>query len=253
MHLIYLDESGNTGADLNDEQQPVFVLGALVVPDTCWQELERDLETAIATRFPALARDDIEVHGADLRGGRQHFKGVSVADRIALRDEWLRIGDAHELRFIYRAIEKRRFQKWMQGALPGISINPYLAAFPLVATVVDEYLKSLPGNALGMFISDDNKEIVRDVEKSIKVLRSVVGALRLSRIVEKGFFIDSRKSRPLQLCDLCALTARKFEEARIGGSLKALDAVGFELLTPLVHRGNEQLEDVLTWLASQSK
>ena len=31
MHLIYFDESGNTGNNLEDPQQPVFVLGALVV------------------------------------------------------------------------------------------------------------------------------------------------------------------------------------------------------------------------------
>ena len=54
----------------------------------------------------------------------------------------------------------------------------------------------LPGKPLGMFISDENKEIVRDVEKSIKVLRGMEGTLRLSQIVEKGFFIDSAKSRP---------------------------------------------------------
>jgi len=28
MHLIYLDESGNSGTNLTDPQQPIFVLGA---------------------------------------------------------------------------------------------------------------------------------------------------------------------------------------------------------------------------------
>src|SRR4051794_2853837 len=98
----------------------------------------------------------------------------------------------------------------------GVKINPHVAAFPLVARVVDEYLGGLPGKALGMFISDENKEIVHDIEKSIKVLRAVTGTLRLGQIVEKGFFIDSKKSRVLQLCDLCALSARKKEEGKMG-------------------------------------
>lgn len=34
MHLVYLDESGNTGKDRKDSQQPVFVLAAMIVPET---------------------------------------------------------------------------------------------------------------------------------------------------------------------------------------------------------------------------
>jgi hypothetical protein len=37
MHLVYFDESGNSGNNLNDAEQPIFVLGALIVPETCWQ------------------------------------------------------------------------------------------------------------------------------------------------------------------------------------------------------------------------
>jgi hypothetical protein len=251
MHLIYLDESGNTGTDLDDRQQPVFLLGALIVPEDRWQSLESDLEGAIEKHLPEIAASGAEIHAAELRGGRGHFKGIDVASRIAMRDEWLQIAHAHELRFVYRAIVKKRFQKWMHEALPNITINPYLAAFPLVARVVDDYLSGLPGNVLGMFISDENKEIVRDIEKSIKILRSVVGTLRLAKIVEKGFFIDSTKSRPLQLCDLCALTARKIEESSAGAVPKETDEAGFELLTKIIHRGNESFQDVLVWLAQQ--
>lgn len=252
MYLIYLDETGNTGTDLADTQQPIFALGALVIPESCWQPLERDLESSLARLFPDLASGGLEVHGADLRGGRGYFKGTFVADRITLRNEWLAAAQRHGLRFVYRAIVKKRFQKWVQATFgTGVLINPHVAAFPLVARVVDDYLASLSDQALGMFISDENKEIVHDIEKSIKVLRGAAGILRLSRIVEKGFFIDSTKSRMLQLCDLCVLTARKKEEATAGMNTKPADESGAKLLEPLIHRGNEALQDVLTWLASQ--
>ena len=121
----------------------------------------------------------------------------------------------------------------------------------MVALVIDEYLAGLPGKPLGMFISDENKEIVRDVEKSIKVLRGAEGTLHLSQVVEKGFFIDSAKSRPLQLCDVCALSARKKEERKVGIAGKTIDDSGIKLLEPLIIRGNESLQDVLVWLAEQ--
>ena len=86
-----------------------------------------------------------------------------------------------------------------------------------------------------------------DAGQSIRALRQTDDALRLSHIIEKGFFIDSKKSRPLQLCDVCTLAARKLEEGAIGRTLKAIDESARELLTPLIHRGNESLDDVLNW------
>src|SRR5262245_23446103 len=103
MHLVYIDESGNTGTDLGDPQQPVFVLGSLIVPTDDWQSLEVDLERAIAQLFPKLSTDAVEIHAADLRNGQNVFHGVSVSERIALRDAWLKIAQTHKLAFIYRS------------------------------------------------------------------------------------------------------------------------------------------------------
>jgi Protein of unknown function (DUF3800) len=252
MHLIYLDESGNTGTNLKDPQQPVFVLAALIVPETCWQQLEAELESALRRSIPAASVNEIEVHCGDLRSGRGNFKGIELNIRIALRNEWLAIAKNHGLKVVYRAIAKRKFERWMHHTFgAGVTINPYVAAFPLVARVVDEYLCGLPAKALGMFIADENKEIVHDIEKSIKVLRGVAGSLRLAQIVEKGFFIDSKKSRVLQLCDLCALCARKKEEVAEGIALKGFDLDGVKSFDPLIHRGNELMVDVLAWLTGQ--
>ena len=177
MHLVYLDESGNTGTNLNDTEQPIFLLAALIVPEGVWQPLERDLEQAIVRHVPTMA-DSHEVHATDLRTGRGAFKGISVDTRIALRDEWLQTAKKHDLKVVYRAIAKKRYQTWLHATFgTGVLINPHVAAFPMVARVIDEHLAGLPGKPLGMFISDENKEIVRDVEKSIKVLRGIEGTL----------------------------------------------------------------------------
>lgn len=208
MHLVYLDESGNTGNNLDDPTQPIFVLGALIVPEACWQQLERDLEASLAAHFPGVAEAGTEIHAGDLRASRGAFKGVGVAERVGLRDAWLKLAHGAGLKFVYRSIEKKRYKAWMHQTFgAGVAVNPHIAAFPLVALVANEYLAKQ--EALGMIISDENKEIVRDVEKSIRQLRIAAGPLRLSQVIEKGFFIDSTKSRVLQLCDVCALHARK--------------------------------------------
>lgn len=111
MHLVYFDESGNSGNNLNDPDQPIFVLGALIVPEECWQAVETVLEAELKTHFPALAEAGEEIHSGDLRGSRGCFKGVAVPERVGPRDAWLKVAATHELKFVYRSIDKKRYQK----------------------------------------------------------------------------------------------------------------------------------------------
>jgi hypothetical protein len=254
VYLIYFDESGNSGTNLSDPQQPVFVLGALIVPEHKWQSVEADLEGSLDKHVPPPRPAAFEIHAGDLRQGTGPFKGISVAARLAIRDEWLGVAVKHNLRFIYRAITKSRYERWMKSAFGNnISVNPHLAAFPLVAQVANNYLRSISKEALGIIISDDNPEVVDDIERFLKLLRATPGSLRLDRIIEKGFFIDSRKSLLIQLADLCTLHARKEEERKIGLPRKQIDDGGIEILKGLIHRGEESLPDVIQWLQQVQK
>lgn len=255
MHLIYLDESGQTGTNLRDTVQPVFVLGALLVPESCWLALEKDLQAAINKSFPAPRPEDFEIHATEISNPRHgYFRQFPIAHRLAFRDEWFRIAQHHSLKFVYRAISKKRFADWSYNTFgSGVVINPHIAAFPLVARVVDDLLKSLPGSPLGIFISDENREVVGDVEKAIRFFRGAEGVLKLGQIIEKGFFIESEKSLVLQLCDLCVYTARRREEKKAGMPVKPIDEGGIPLIEPLIHVGDEHLRDVNTWLEQQQK
>jgi hypothetical protein len=73
MHLIYLDESGQTGTNLRDSFQPVFALGALVVPEAAWLALEKDLQAAIEKSFPAPCSDDFEIHATEISNPARVF------------------------------------------------------------------------------------------------------------------------------------------------------------------------------------
>jgi Protein of unknown function (DUF3800) len=256
MHLIYCDESGNTGTNLTDPAQPVFVLGALVVPEVDWRAVETGIEETVEAHFPIKDFPDLELHGADLSNPRKPnpLRDAPISARLACRDECLKLAQKHGLRLIYRSVPKKRFHQWCQKTFgAGISINPHVIAFLLVARVVNEFLRSAPGAPNGVLISDENKEVARDVETSIRALRLETGLLNLSQIIEKGFFIESHKSRLLQLADLCAYTARRREEDKLGLKIRELDRSGFPLIEPLIHRGEESLQDLLEWWTSEQK
>ena len=38
MHFFYLDETGDTGKDLESPEQPIFVLGGITVSDKTWRK-----------------------------------------------------------------------------------------------------------------------------------------------------------------------------------------------------------------------
>ncbi len=215
MHLIYLDESGNSGKNLGDCQK-------------------------------------FEIHAHELARGDGCFKGVDIPKRLALRDALMEAAQRHELRFVYRSIVKKRYLRWMDRAFGGgVFINPHLAAFPLVTQILNGILREGP-DALGILIIDDNREVYLDVERLVRLLRADPSALRLDRIIEKGFFIDSRKSLLLQLSDLCTYHARKAEERKLGLRERSIDQGGIERLQPLIVRGQEAMPDVLRWLSEQN-
>lgn len=255
MHLIYLDESGNSGGNLTDPRQPLFVLCALIVPEQKWQTLETALATEVDRSWPAPRPDDFEVHASELINPKSSFiRSATPAHRLAFMQAWLTVAARHELKVVARAIVKRRYAQWLHQTFgAGVFINPHVGALSLVTQVINSHLKSLPGQPLGIIISDENHQVARDVDKSIRLLRGHDGALRLTQIIEKGFFIESHKSLVLQLCDLCAYAIRRHEEIRHGSAAKPVDTALWQLVSPLLIGGDEKSRDVIAWLESQQK
>jgi len=193
MYLIYLDESGNSGVNLQNPQQPIFVLCALVVPEDKWLPIETKLQAGIDRFFPQPRPDDFEVHTNELINPRGFFRSFQVQHRLDFLQDWMRIAERNGLKVIYRAIVKKRLAHWIQNTYgSGVIINPHVVAFPLVAQVINSFLKSEPGSPLGILIADENKDVEYDVEKAIRLLRVDKSHLRLSQIIEKGFFVSSR-------------------------------------------------------------
>ncbi len=254
MILAYLDESGNSGNNLTDSQQPVFCLAALLVPESSWVTIEAELFLEIERFFPDANPDEFEIHAAELISPRGYFRAFPIQHRLNFFTAALGVAQRHQLKVIHRAIVKHRYLRWLESAFgSGVIINPHLAAFPLVAHVVNDYLKAQPDSPLGIFISDENREVMFDVEKAQKLLRGTPGRLHLDHIIEKGFFIDSRKSLLLQLGDLCAYACRRLEEEKAGFPVKELNRSVIKAIEPLLHRGSESLPDVLVWLESEQK
>src|ERR1700689_182390 len=66
MHFFYLDETGCTGPDLENAEQPIFVLGGVSVSDDRWRTTTDEVEKAVSTFFSGAVPASFELHANEL-------------------------------------------------------------------------------------------------------------------------------------------------------------------------------------------
>ena len=64
MYLMYADESGNTGTDYDNKEQPIFSLAGIVVEDKNWHKINDYFETEKIKIYPEFK--EYEIHATEL-------------------------------------------------------------------------------------------------------------------------------------------------------------------------------------------
>lgn len=221
MHFFYLDESGDTGANLQDDHQPIFVLAGLSVADKKWNKTKEKLDQIISTYFDGITPEDFEVHSVELlsRDGAGPFAGHDIAGRLQLVNDLLGLIDELGHNVHYFAIEKNSLVNAdCQFNTTYDSNHPYLLAFDYLITYMNWHVKkNLGQSARGMIVMDEKNELHQSIEKIIHNRRfEVPNTQKVKWIVEFSYPIDSRKNPMIQLSDLVALCVRRFLEIEKG-------------------------------------
>lgn len=221
MHFFYLDESGDTGNNLNDQDQPIFVLAGLSVADKKWNNTKERLDTIVESYFSANAPPNFELHSNELLSpnGEGPFAGHAIERRLALVMDLIDlIGElGHQIH--YYAIDKRKMAA-ANCSFETIFDNksPYLLAFEYLITYMNWHVKeNLGSSARGMIVLDEKQEHHQSIESIIHNRRyAVPNNQKVKWIVEFSYPVDSRKNPMIQLSDLVALCVRRFLEIETG-------------------------------------
>lgn len=251
MYLIYLDESGNTGLNLKDRQQPIFVLGAIAIHKSDWFRLENAFNEITRQFFSPAELENFELHAIDLKSGRNAFKNLTFQKQLEFRNSMIDLLVDNHIELIYQRIIKTKFASFCEKEYgKGIRVNPYIMALPFICMELESYLESKETDTLGMMIFDEQKENLNDVEKSLRTLRlDPDSLLQTNRIIEKGFFVDSSKSYALQLVDLVTYYIRKYEEHKLGIEVSPYDQQIFPKLKKLIWKKNKtNPSDIFEWV-----
>jgi hypothetical protein len=174
MHFFYLDESGDSGANLNDEQQPIFVLGGLSVADKKWNNTKERLDAVISGYFDGNVPAGFEVHSHELLSpnGEGFFAGHPIENRLSLVRSLLGLIEelGHQVHFF--AIEKScLIESECEYQTVFDSKHPYLLSFDYLITYMNWHVKNNLGqSARGMIVLDERKSIMRAWRQLFKIV-----------------------------------------------------------------------------------
>lgn len=220
MHFFYLDETGCTGGDLANQDQPVFVLGGVCVRDGGWPQTTEHIRLAVRDFFEGAVPQGFELHASELVNGEGEFKGYGRDDRNVLAHTILDLltDRSHWIHFV--GIEKQKLADAIRGGEHPIfdASVPYLLGFNYMISYIERFVKETLGSSARGMIIFDIKDDYHDKIDAITHYRrfEVAKARRLKWLVEFSYPVDSVRHPMVQVSDLAIFLVRKFLEVDNG-------------------------------------
>lgn len=222
MKLIYIDDSGNTGKKLDDNLQPLFLLGGFIIDENVWKNVDKALNDVKAK----YEIENLEIHSIEIMNGKKGtpYKDWDYNKKITFFEDVLKIIVQFDLKVIYFSVKKENFKKYFQVKYgkefeQQFNISPYLLAFSYILQISDSYLISEDSN--GMLILDEQDEWKKPANKTFKLLTKLVDEpeVHVEKLLDRSFFVDSSESSMIQLADIISYTTKRYLEIDI----KAMD------------------------------
>jgi len=228
MHLFYVDESGNTGANLDTPDQPVHWIVAIGVTPVALKAIEADMLALALRTFRSRARAaDFEFHGSHIFRGNGDCAGVAPADRVRLYDELLSLVGKHDCKLFIQGIDKAR-HKARAAAHGYVPWHPHRLGFMYLLERIDEWLEEEqpeptlfgePAASLyGLIVADEQKEVDRDIVQRFAFWREAgtdFGSYReLRYLIDTVHYVPSHDSWLIQLADCVAYLRNRVDRLR---------------------------------------
>ena len=217
MLICYLDESGNTGRRLDDPEQPVHLIAAVMIREDRVREMTRLLDV-LARRVPT-SRPLIEYHGRQLFRGSGPWTGVSPDQRIDTYAEALSVLSRVEAGIAYASVNKPLLALKEYG-----DPNPHIIALQFLAEKIERWLRVQQDilSQRALLVADENHEHEQysfDLIREMQAVGGPVGSgfgisIPLDHFVDSVYFDQSDRNRGIQLADLVAFVLGRYLRLR---------------------------------------
>lgn len=223
MKLFYLDDSGSSGLNLDDKEQPLFVLGGIVIDDSQWRKVEQEVQSLKDT----YGIGECEIHALEIANGKGAFKDWSYDKKQEFITKCLQLIPKLGLTAIHfnvvKSNYKRYFERFSKAHQQMVKIPPYIIAYSYILQIAERYLQAQKANGILIADEQDTHLIAND---TLKVLRAInEPEIKVFRIVEKSFFTSSKDSNLLQLADIFVYYVKRYYEIEVKPNLtdKSID------------------------------
>jgi hypothetical protein len=204
MDFVYLDEAGNTGTDLNNQDQPIHYISGIIIPEERMQIIERKIRSLLPNFAPYSQNFDFEFHGTDMISGKKHFKTFNIKQRLNAFRALLAIFENENLSFFCQGINKLKHKEKYQTPY-----HPHNVAFMYLIEKIDIYLDSK--KHLGFVVMDKCKDVEQNIINDFDGYRekgTPFGFKReIKNFVDNVAYVDSYNSYLLQLADVIGYIA----------------------------------------------
>lgn len=130
MYLMYAYESGNTGTDLDNNEQPVFVLSGILIKENNWHDINNYFNKRKTEILPILR--NTEIHTTELFNSSKKsiFHQFPWQENLKTIEKLIDVIIELDLDVYYIAIDKKLFKKSINTVFNNyLKIDPYIYSF----------------------------------------------------------------------------------------------------------------------------
>ena len=200
MRLLYLDESGSTGTDLDNKDQPYFILAGVCVEDKNWHAINDYFEQEKIKIYPEFK--NIEIHTNELFNSnpKSAFYKNYWKDNFVILEKLVNLVSTLPIPVSNVKLLKKDYKKYFKN---NNIIDPYLYSFSVLYEKFNEVLSK--ENDFGIVFCDELKKI----EDSLEILYPKL-KINNKNIIEKTFYLNSKKNNFIQIADICSFYINKY-------------------------------------------
>lgn len=204
MYLMYADESGNTGTDLDNKQQPIFVLAGILVNENNWHEINSYFNTEKIKIWNLFETN--EIHTADIFSPRRKsvFRQENWQKNLEILNRLVDLILKLDITAMFIAIDKKDFKKSINAIFKNaLKIDPYIYSFGLLYDNISEQLYRI--NNKGIIFLDDILTIPSQLHNIYPILSK-----NNCTMIEEAIFVKSNCTNFIQIADIFAFYIEKY-------------------------------------------
>jgi len=204
---MYIDESGNTGTDYKNVEQPYFTMSGIIIKDTDWVKLDHEISELKKDLFGTA---DIEIHAALMYNPKRSNKITPFWGYRTKDENWNSLEavvdfiSKSKLALIYCIIDKRNIKNHLGQ---DIKVDPYYFALIILSYYFDIFIKTT--NDKGIIITDKIDSVDEKITRIILDRLRIESEYQINNIIERPLKTDSMMSNLVQLADVAAFFSNK--------------------------------------------